>query len=101
VIKKETASAISREKSATVERNSRKKKGGFDHILNAFVAPRVQLSVESRRLTVAYMSSDFGGHAVGSLLRGLLREHDHVNVKVIAVCMYVCMHVWICVCTYI
>ena len=39
------------------------------------------------RLRVAYMSSDFGGHTVGSLIRNLLKLHNRNRCEVCGVGM--------------
>ena len=36
----------------------------------------------AKRLRVGYMSSDFGGHTVGSLIRNLLKMHNRHKVEV-------------------
>lgn len=40
-----------------------------------------------RRLRVGYMSSDFGGHTVGSLIRNLLKMHNRHRVEIYGIGM--------------
>ena len=48
-----------------------------------------------RRVVLAYMSSDFGQHAVASLIGGLVRSQHRRRLS------YVCKSVYICIYTYI
>jgi len=41
----------------------------------------------SRRLRIGYMSSDFGGHTVGSLIRNLLKMHNRHKVGIYGIGM--------------
>jgi hypothetical protein len=54
--------------------------------LPALLPPGPGRAVDPRhsRLRVAYLSSDLGGHTVGSLVRGLFRAHDARRVEVLA-----------------
>lgn len=44
-----------------------------------------QLDPVARRLRVGYMSSDFGGHTVGSLIRNLLKMHNRNRVEIVGI----------------
>mmetsp|Transcript_14899 Transcript_14899/g.23178 ORF Transcript_14899/g.23178 Transcript_14899/m.23178 type:complete len:292 (-) Transcript_14899:4-879(-) len=47
--------------------------------------PRVRLDPDTKRLRIGYMSSDFGGHTVGSLVKGVLTSHNPFVVDVFAI----------------
>ncbi|MCG8543850.1 MAG: tetratricopeptide repeat protein [Alphaproteobacteria bacterium] len=50
----------------------------------AGVSPRRRRRANDDRITIGYLSSDFGEHAVGYLTRGLFALHDRQRFKVLA-----------------
>lgn len=53
------------------------------------------------RLTVAYMSSDFGNHAVAGLIGGLFRKHDRIAFELVALALKVHTHTYTQTHTYV